>query len=51
MIVGVCHTKKTNEDRYLALCNGVKAAGDKLICIDDFTQSNLLKKRMVSQSF
>lgn len=44
MIVGVCHTKKTNEDRYLALCEGVKAVKDKLVCIDDFTQSNLLKK-------
>lgn len=44
MIVGVAHTKKTNEDRYRALCDGVKACGDKLICIDDFTQRNLLGK-------
>lgn len=44
MIVGVAHTKKTNEERYKALCDGVRSAGDKLICIDDFTQRNLLPK-------
>lgn len=44
MIVGVAHTKKTNEDRYNALVAGVRATGDKVICIDDFTQRNLLPK-------